>query len=102
MLLDDNRTARLADFGFASAFGATPELMVYLQTTPREPGAIRWAAPEHFSVRNIGRTTKSDIYSLGNLIFMASPPFISRMSASSFSRYCQENHHGQKCSRIMW
>ena len=85
MLLDDNYNARLVDFGLASVVRDIPEGLAYLQTTAREPGAIRWAAPEHFLVGGIGRTTKSDIYSLGNLIFLASLPLIRRISTLNFT-----------------
>ena len=64
--------------------GNIPEALAHLQRSSREPGAIRWAAPEHFLVGDIQRSTKSDIYSLGNLIFLASPPFIPRTSTLIF------------------
>ena len=80
VLVDGDYTVRLVDFGLASVEGDIPEVLSYLQRSSGEPGAIRWAAPEHFLVGDIQRTTKSDIYSLGNLIFLASPPFIPRIS----------------------
>ena len=79
MLLDDNFTPRLVDFGLVSAAWDLPEALAYLHTTARQPGAIRWAAPEHFLVGDIKRTTKGDIYSLGNIIVLVSPPFRPRM-----------------------
>ena len=101
MLLDDNFTPRLVDFGLVSAVGDLPEALAYLHTTARQPGAIRWAAPEHFLVGDIKRTTKGDIYSLGNIIFLASPPSITRTFTLIFSRCCRENSHGRKYVRIM-
>lgn len=96
VLLDHNYTVRLGDFGFASAVGDTPEALSYLQWSSWGPGAVRWAAPEHFLVGDIKRTTKSDIYSLGNLIFLVSSPFITRVSALNFYRRCLENFHGRR------
>ena len=64
--------------------GDIPEAFAYLQRGSGEPGAIRWAAPEHFLVGDIQRTTKSDIYSLGNLIFLASPSLMPRISTLIF------------------
>ena len=64
--------------------GELPEALACLQRSSWGPGAIRWAAPEHFLVGNIKRTTKSDIYSLGSLIFLASPPFIPEYLPSNF------------------
>ena len=101
MLFDDKFTPRLVDFGLASAVRNIPEGLAYLQTTATEPGAIRWAAPEHLLVENIQRTTKSDIYSLGNLTFLASRPFLSQISILIFSRCCRVNHRGRKYAGIM-
>ena len=47
-----------------------PEAVVYLQVTTMKPGTIRWAAPEHCTAdteETTQPTTKSDIYSFGNL-----------------------------------
>ena len=101
MLIDGDYTARLVDFGFTSAVGKLPEALAYLQRNSSGPGALRWAAPEHFLVENIERTIKSDIYSLGNLTFMASPPFVPRISILILSRHCRENLRGRKYIRIM-
>lgn len=84
VLIDGDYTARIVDFGSASVAGDVPEALAYLQSTAREPCAIRWAAPEHF-LGGTERTTKIDIYSLGNLISLASPPPIPRAPTSSFS-----------------
>ncbi|KAI9574118.1 kinase-like domain-containing protein [Boletus coccyginus] len=70
VLLDHNYNACLTDFGFASMVGDIPEALAYLQMTTMQPGTLRWAAPEHFAVdaeETTQRTTKSDIYSFGNL-----------------------------------
>ena len=75
VLLDHNYNACLTDFGFASMVGDIPEALLYLQMTTMKPGTIRWAAPEHFAAdveETTQRTTKSDIYSFGNLGFLAS------------------------------
>ena len=101
MLLDNNFTPRLIDFGLASVAGNIPEGLAYLQTIGTGPGAIRWAAPEHFLVENTERTIKSDIYSLGNLTFLASLPFLSQISTLIFSRCCRVNPRGRKYIRIM-
>ena len=66
MLLDENYTARLTDFGFASLVENIPEALTYLQRSTARSGALRWAAPEQIeSEETFGRTTKSDIYSFG-------------------------------------
>lgn len=77
MLLDRNFNARLTDFGLASMVGDIPDALRYLQMTTTRPGALRWAAPEHFSDNANAvtqRTTKSDIYSFGNLALLVSQP----------------------------
>ncbi|KAF9230106.1 kinase-like domain-containing protein [Melanogaster broomeanus] len=76
VLLDANFNARLADFGYASLIGETPEALAYLQMSTMRPGTLRWAAPEQISQDNGGdsaATTKSDIYSFGNIALQASP-----------------------------
>jgi len=66
VLLDADNTARLTDFGFASLVGDIPEALTYLQMSTIQPGAMRWAAPEHVLAENaFDMTTKSDIYSFG-------------------------------------
>ncbi|KAF8123360.1 kinase-like domain-containing protein [Boletus edulis] len=75
VLLDHNYTARLTDFGYASMTGDLPEALLYLQMTTMKPGALRFAAPEHFLVeeeQTMEPTIQSDIYSFGNLVFLAS------------------------------
>ncbi|KAF9222474.1 kinase-like protein [Gyrodon lividus] len=49
VLIDEFYCARLADFGFASVIGETPENLAYLHASTERPGTIRWAAAEHFS-----------------------------------------------------
>ncbi|KAG6379364.1 kinase-like domain-containing protein [Boletus reticuloceps] len=73
VLLDHNYTARLTDFGYASMTGDLPEALLYLQMTTMKPGALRFAAPEHFLVeeeQTMQPTIQSDIYSFGNLVFL--------------------------------
>ena len=66
MLLDEDYTACLADFGYASLVGDIPEALTYLQRSTTRPGALRWIAPEQIeSEETFSRTTKSDIYSFG-------------------------------------
>ena len=66
MLLDADLTARIADFGYASLVGNIPEALTYLQRSTRQPGALRWIAPEQVDPEEtLNRTTKSDIYSFG-------------------------------------
>ena len=79
MLLDDNYTARLVDFGSSYMVGETPEALSYLSRSFNRLGTIRWAAPEHLLALDVERTTQSDIYTLGNLMLYASPPFITRI-----------------------
>lgn len=66
ILLDEDYTARLADFGYASLVGDIPEALTYLQRSTTLPGALRWIAPEQIDPeKSYNRTTKSDIYSFG-------------------------------------
>ncbi|KAF9237137.1 kinase-like domain-containing protein [Melanogaster broomeanus] len=71
VLLDENFNARLADFGYASLLGEVPEALIYLQMSTMRPGAVRWAAPEQIipqdTEETVQPTTKSDIYSFGNV-----------------------------------
>ena len=73
MLLDDNYTARLTDFGYASIIGVIPGAFDYLKEFTNRPGALRYAAPEHFQseLQEIRRTA-SDIYSFGCIALQAS------------------------------
>ncbi|KIJ12959.1 hypothetical protein PAXINDRAFT_101001 [Paxillus involutus ATCC 200175] len=77
VLLDANNNACLADFGYASLVGEIPEALAYLQMSTMRPGTLRWAAPEHFPKNPEEeeipqQTTKSDIYSFGNIALQAS------------------------------
>ena len=69
VLLDNNYTACLADFGCASLIGELPEGLNYLKTSTIGQGTRRWAAPERFAFneQKLTRTIKSDIYSFGNI-----------------------------------
>ncbi|KAF9235338.1 kinase-like domain-containing protein [Melanogaster broomeanus] len=74
VLLDANFNARIADFGYASLIGETHEALAYLQMSTMQPGAIRWAAPEQIlqqTEETVLPTTKSDIYSFGNIALQA-------------------------------
>ncbi|KAF9242605.1 kinase-like domain-containing protein [Melanogaster broomeanus] len=76
VLLDAHFNARLADFGYASLIGETPEALAYLQMSTMRPGTFRWAAPERVfqnTEETVQPTTKSDIYSFGNIALQASP-----------------------------
>ncbi|KIK79602.1 hypothetical protein PAXRUDRAFT_36406 [Paxillus rubicundulus Ve08.2h10] len=75
VLLDANDNARLTDFGYASLIGEIPQGYAYLQRSTWQPGTMRWAAPEQVSQNPEEAaqwTTKSDIYSFGNLALQAS------------------------------
>ncbi|KAI9464896.1 kinase-like domain-containing protein [Boletus coccyginus] len=74
VLLDENYTARLVDFGYASMVGEMPEALRYLRRTTRQPGAMRWIAPEQVSstLDVVDRTTQSDVYSFGCIALQAS------------------------------
>ncbi|KAF9232429.1 kinase-like domain-containing protein [Melanogaster broomeanus] len=83
VLLDASFNARIADFGYASLIGETPEALAYLQMSTMRPGALRWAAPEQISPETVPPTTKSDIYSFGNIALQASPLTTKSWSALS-------------------
>ncbi|KAF8119558.1 kinase-like domain-containing protein, partial [Boletus edulis] len=67
VLLDDDYTARLVDFGYASMVGEMPEALNYLKRSTSRPGALRWNAPEQVTSNSetVHRTTESDVYSFG-------------------------------------
>ena len=66
VLIDADRTARLADFGFTSLVGDIPDALNYLERSTMRPGALRWAAPEQIlPEEGFKLTTRSDIYSFG-------------------------------------
>ncbi|KAF8119555.1 kinase-like domain-containing protein [Boletus edulis] len=67
VLLDDDYTARLVDFGYASMVGEIPEALIYLRRSTQRPGALRWIAPEQVSSNSesVCRTTEIDVYSFG-------------------------------------
>ena len=74
MLLDEDYTARLTDFGFASLAGNISEALIYLQRSTATPGALRWRAPEQVDPEEtFSRTTKTDIYSFGCVALQESP-----------------------------
>ena len=101
VLLDHSYNACLTDFGYASMVGGAPEASVYLQMTTIKPGTVRWAAPEHFvadaeeTSQTTQHTTKSDIYSFGNLGLLASTVSCTACLFSSLSRCCLGSTHGQ-------
>ncbi|KAF9237382.1 kinase-like domain-containing protein [Melanogaster broomeanus] len=98
VLLDKNYHARLTDFGHASLIGETPEALVYLKKSSMEQGTIRWAAPEQRTPDATSqRTTKSDIYSFGNIALQASSSAGNCGSTHIlFCRYSLENLRGRK------
>jgi len=74
VLLDDDYTARLVDFGYASMVGEIPDALVYLRRSTRQSGAVRWNAPEQVSstLDVVNRTTQSDVYSFGCIALQVS------------------------------
>ncbi|KAF8845927.1 kinase-like protein [Paxillus ammoniavirescens] len=66
VLLDANNNACLTDFGYAEI----PEVLSYLRGSTMRVGTLRW--PEQIKEDTPQRTTKSDIYTFGNLALEAS------------------------------
>lgn len=98
MLLDEQHNAKLTDFGYASLVGEIPDALVYLQASTLRPGAVRWAAPEYFfsnpeEMRHC--TTKSDIYSFGNISLQVFSVLLTCSWFSSLYRCCLVSCHGQ-------
>lgn len=71
MLIDEDYTARLTDFGYASLVGNIPEALNYLQRSTVHGGATRWMAPEQ-TQETFSWTIKSDVYSFGCIALQAS------------------------------
>lgn len=98
MLLDEKHNARLTDFGYASLIGEMPDALAYLQASTLRPGAVRWAAPEYFfsnPEEMVHCTTKSDIYSFGNIALQVSSVLSTWSLFLLIYRYCLVNCHGQ-------
>ncbi|KIJ64204.1 hypothetical protein HYDPIDRAFT_40439 [Hydnomerulius pinastri MD-312] len=74
VLVDENHSARLADFGLSTVPGEIPETLGFLESSPAA-GALRWTSPERYPINLIATgkialapaTEMSDIYSLGSL-----------------------------------
>jgi serine/threonine protein kinase len=71
ILIGSDRTAYLTDFGLSGTLTQLPG-MTYLAKMSCHPGALRWTAPELFSVEEVASasvvTTQSDIYSFGSIV----------------------------------
>ncbi|KAH7882643.1 kinase-like domain-containing protein [Phlebopus sp. FC_14] len=69
ILIDDELRARLVDFGHSTIISDLTDGLAHLRWTSRQPGNIRWAAPEEvqqqLSDDNCAATGQSDIYSFG-------------------------------------
>ncbi|KAF8123213.1 kinase-like domain-containing protein, partial [Boletus edulis] len=74
VLLDDDFTARLVDFGYPSMVAGLPEALIYLRRSTCRPGALRWNAPEQVSSnsKSVRWTTETDVYSFGCIALQAS------------------------------
>ncbi|KAF8119230.1 kinase-like domain-containing protein [Boletus edulis] len=59
VLLDDDFTARLVDFGYPSMVAGLPEALIYLRRSTCRPGALRWNAPEQISSEKVSSNSKS-------------------------------------------
>lgn len=75
ILIDDNHTARLADFGSSSSI---PSSEFDSKVSPRPPGSdafsVRWQAPEliypeGFGLNECVRSKESDIYALAMVMY---------------------------------
>ncbi|KAG2076583.1 kinase-like protein [Suillus decipiens] len=70
VLIGNDRTAFLADFGLSGTLTQLPGMMRYLAMSRYHPGALRWLAPELYSAEDSACvvTTQSDIYSFGSIM----------------------------------
>jgi serine/threonine protein kinase len=77
VLIGSDGTAYLADFGLSGTLTQSPG-MTYLAKSDCHPGALRWSAPELFSVEESASavTTQSDIYSYGSIMLQVSHSFV--------------------------
>lgn len=66
ILIDSNRSARIADFGLTNALYSHP--MSISMTAPAQVGTLRWMAPELFDDGS-HPTKASDIYALGMVAY---------------------------------
>jgi tetratricopeptide (TPR) repeat protein/predicted Ser/Thr protein kinase len=66
ILIDSEGQPRVVDFGLARALqGVSPEVTVSGQFV----GSLAWSSPEHASGKNDAVDTRSDVYSLGVVLF---------------------------------
>lgn len=68
VLILEDMTACIADFGLSSMLGELQTGSTYLAATAMYPGAVRWTAPELLLSDDVQPTTLSDIYSLGSIM----------------------------------
>lgn len=72
VLILEDMTACIADFGLSSMLGELQTGSTYLAATAMYPGAVRWTAPELLLSDDVQPTTLSDIYSLGSIMHQVS------------------------------
>ena len=67
MLIDEEHSPRIGDFGLSSTIGKLQPGLSYLQRSSSNVGAVRWAAPERLS--GCKPHASGDIYSFGCMMF---------------------------------
>ena len=77
ILVDDNGTARLADFGLM-AISIDLSTIPLSATTISSAGTVRWMSPELLFVQNSPPTSESDCYALGMVIYEVCLSLLSR------------------------
>ena len=67
MLIDEEHSPRISDFGLSSTIGKLQPGLSYLQRFSSNVGAVRWTAPERLS--GCEPDPSGDIYSFGCMMF---------------------------------
>ncbi|KAG2076585.1 kinase-like protein [Suillus decipiens] len=98
ILIGSNRTAYIADFGLSGTLKPLRD-RPYLAKS-HHPGALRWAAPEHFSTKKTASavTTQSDIYSFGSIMFHVLTGNLPWPHLTNDTQICQAVIEGQEHS----